>query len=901
MSYSVDVSVWLHKGIYTCAWKLAHSSTVPDNNDEETSIALASDAYIRYCFKRIRQLESYGFEVFLVFDGGLLPSKAYTETERERRRFQAQETALSLEQRGLKKEALQAYAKSIDVTPTMARRVQLELLEMIRLQQRQGEESTIDDEKYPAKAPQDERSKRTSSTPSQPVFIVAPYEADAQLAFLCRSGFVDYVLTEDSDLLPYGSGKVLLKLQDQFSPSPIVDLVQLSDLLQHPSKSHRSYNFHPLSNSYPLSNSSRPSHTLNFQGWSINHFIGFCVLCGCDYVPNLQGMGVTGAYTLMKRFKNLPNYILPMFRFIRMEEKYRLPADVDTYTPLEILEERKRTAPQTDNVIGNEKKKRRKMRISEKWKMYQLMYWRATCMFRHGRVYNPETGTCQMLNPRSASSPLFWKIGEDLHSGCNLPKETFAKLDFLGPVLDPSVIQALAQGDLHPIQRKAYPDTILRKHLVGCMATNNDGMRNSGALLHKPNTESTSINRQHKLTTFFPVAQMNLKPHKMPNNDKILPQRREATNTQPRETTNTQPREATNMQQRGANNTQPRETTNTQQRETINSNVESQCKPKPQLEQTVVQSKYFASFDNVSSPITTQPIVSKKTFTTITGRKTSTFNSVSKISLSSTRKVDSSKTTFYQNLDEESDDEGEDIMSPQSVRKTTGGCLKIHNHNVPALTIEYPERNDSEEVEQNEKENKHLVGEGEREDGTVGERKDGTVVVIHSAQSKSKKRSRFSLGSCIPSPISAQKKHKQVKTQQQASQVSRTSRPQNVLKDLSRNNQVIMNNVMNPFDRFRRSTKAKSITIDEVKKKDDHRPIGNARDDNDSVRDADGNDVENGCERNDGLKGQNDDDDLLIETPVDCEFESSELDAFTNPVVDPVSFLNRFAFHSKKN
>jgi exonuclease-1 len=34
--------------------------------------------------------------------------------------------------------------------------------------------------------------------------IVAPYEADAQLAYLNRSKIADYVITEDSDLVLFG-------------------------------------------------------------------------------------------------------------------------------------------------------------------------------------------------------------------------------------------------------------------------------------------------------------------------------------------------------------------------------------------------------------------------------------------------------------------------------------------------------------------------------------------------------------------------------------------------------------------------------------------------------------------------------------------------------------------------
>ena len=34
--------------------------------------------------------------------------------------------------------------------------------------------------------------------------IVAPYEADAQITYLVKSGVADFAITEDSDLLPFG-------------------------------------------------------------------------------------------------------------------------------------------------------------------------------------------------------------------------------------------------------------------------------------------------------------------------------------------------------------------------------------------------------------------------------------------------------------------------------------------------------------------------------------------------------------------------------------------------------------------------------------------------------------------------------------------------------------------------
>ena len=42
--------------------------------------------------------------------------------------------------------------------------------------------------------------------------IVAPYEADAQLAYLVKEGLADFVITEDSDLLAFGASRVNLPL-----------------------------------------------------------------------------------------------------------------------------------------------------------------------------------------------------------------------------------------------------------------------------------------------------------------------------------------------------------------------------------------------------------------------------------------------------------------------------------------------------------------------------------------------------------------------------------------------------------------------------------------------------------------------------------------------------------------
>ena len=46
-------------------------------------------------------------------------------------------------------------------------------------------------------------------------YLIAPYEADGQLAYLYHNKMIDAILTEDSDLLAYKCDNILLKLDAQ--------------------------------------------------------------------------------------------------------------------------------------------------------------------------------------------------------------------------------------------------------------------------------------------------------------------------------------------------------------------------------------------------------------------------------------------------------------------------------------------------------------------------------------------------------------------------------------------------------------------------------------------------------------------------------------------------------------
>jgi len=76
--------------------------------------------YVDYAMQRVRLLRHHKIQPYIVFDGGPLPAKAGTETERKQRREENLAKANTLASQGRHKEAREYFIKCIDVTPQMA-------------------------------------------------------------------------------------------------------------------------------------------------------------------------------------------------------------------------------------------------------------------------------------------------------------------------------------------------------------------------------------------------------------------------------------------------------------------------------------------------------------------------------------------------------------------------------------------------------------------------------------------------------------------------------------------------------------------------------------------------------------------------------------------------------------
>ncbi|KAI4147676.1 MAG: hypothetical protein LQ340_005440 [Diploschistes diacapsis] len=241
LTLGVDAYGWLHRGTIACAIELA--------------LGKPTTKWVDFTMHRVRMLIHFGITPYLVFDGDYLPSKAATEDERQKRRTESRKLGLELHRLGKTSQAHLELQKAIDVTPEMARQLIEEL-------------------------------KRHHIK-----YVVAPYEADAQLAYLERKGIIHGVLSEDSDLLVFGVKRLLTKL-DQYG-----ECVEIS----------------------------RKDFTackdISLVGWTDAEFRMMAILSGCDYLPNINKMGLKTAYRLIRKHKTVEK-ILQMLSF---DGTYRIP------------------------------------------------------------------------------------------------------------------------------------------------------------------------------------------------------------------------------------------------------------------------------------------------------------------------------------------------------------------------------------------------------------------------------------------------------------------------------------------------------------------------------------------------------------------------------------------------
>jgi len=241
-TFAIDVYCFLHKGAFGCAELLVQGKP--------------TDGYVKYVMKYVNLMLHYDIKPILVFDGRNLPSKEETEKKRRAARKENKEKAVKLLIEGRGREAKEYFQRCVDITPEMA-------LDVIRA----AREKNVD-------------------------CIIAPYEADAQLAYLTMAGLADIVVTEDSDLTLFGCERILFKLIDT------------GDCVLY-EREHLGKVF-----------------GLHADSFSFDKFRYMCITSGCDYLASLPGIGLGKAKNFWQKVTNpdLRNVLRKIPAYLKMPQ-----------------------------------------------------------------------------------------------------------------------------------------------------------------------------------------------------------------------------------------------------------------------------------------------------------------------------------------------------------------------------------------------------------------------------------------------------------------------------------------------------------------------------------------------------------------------------------------------------
>lgn len=141
-------------------------------------------------------------------------------------------------------------------------------------------------------------------------YYVADGEAESLCAYMCCHNIVDAVLSDDTDVIVYGTPLFLTKLNMRNETCFVID----------------------------------PKSVINNLKLTFEQFVDLCIMSGTDYNDNIPNIGNEKAYNLLLKYDNLetielekPDLNVHVLNFKRIRELFRVPSTIEDY----IIENRK--------------------------------------------------------------------------------------------------------------------------------------------------------------------------------------------------------------------------------------------------------------------------------------------------------------------------------------------------------------------------------------------------------------------------------------------------------------------------------------------------------------------------------------------------------------------------------
>jgi exonuclease 1 len=210
LTVGIDAFWWLHRGAWATPKDFIDGKIFKNWIYEAKHLGYGINIYlgkpsatrklVEFIERRIKKLKAYKITPYFVFDGNCLPQKEPVRQKRisDRSKNIKEAENLALQGTSLKwllgesTKSKNIYKRAIEITPYHVHDV-IDCLKKNVIK-----------------------------------YIVAPFEADAQLAYLYKCGTIDMVFTGDSDLLPYGVKKIFVEKESPWGDE--YDLTCLSEV-----------------------------------------------------------------------------------------------------------------------------------------------------------------------------------------------------------------------------------------------------------------------------------------------------------------------------------------------------------------------------------------------------------------------------------------------------------------------------------------------------------------------------------------------------------------------------------------------------------------------------------------------------------------------------------------------
>jgi len=205
---------------------------------------------------------SFNIKPIWVFDGMHLNAKSATEYGRIEEKMRNRKKAEQFDKQGNHEEAKKYFGKSMVISSKMIN-LFIDILHKLDIE-----------------------------------LIISPYEADAQISYLCKSGIADFGVSEDSDIVVFGCPTLVSKLQ----PSGDCSVIRINELWDK--TLNKKYSDNGIS---------------ELQKLNHNTFITICTMAGWDYLPSMERMGLKTGIKNFSKHKTLIN----LKQFLQKHKKFK--------------------------------------------------------------------------------------------------------------------------------------------------------------------------------------------------------------------------------------------------------------------------------------------------------------------------------------------------------------------------------------------------------------------------------------------------------------------------------------------------------------------------------------------------------------------------------------------------